>query len=66
MGLDPHIPLIWSIALVGLLGRFVWGYTWEDLYEGIERSLAMGLQAILILFTIYGVVSTWVAAGTIP
>ncbi|QIB78360.1 Na+/H+ antiporter NhaC [Haloferax volcanii] len=66
LGLDPHIPLIWSIALVGLLGRFVWGYTWEDLYEGIERSLAMGLQAILILFTIYGVVSTWVAAGTIP
>ncbi|AFK18983.1 Na+/H+ antiporter NhaC [Haloferax mediterranei ATCC 33500] len=64
--LDPHIPLIWSIALVGLLGRFVWGYTWEDLYEGIERSLSMGLQALLILFTIYGVVSTWVAAGTIP
>ncbi|WP_410764944.1 Na+/H+ antiporter NhaC [Haloferax sp. DFSO60] len=64
--LDPHIPLVWSIALVGLLGRYVWGYTWQDLYDGIERSLSMGLQAVLILFTIYGVVSTWVSAGTIP
>ncbi|SEK62509.1 arginine/ornithine antiporter ArcD [Haloferax larsenii] len=64
--LDPHIPLIWSIALVGLLGRYVWGYSWDDLYAGIDRSLSMGLQALLILFTIYGVVATWVAAGTIP
>ncbi|WP_416839449.1 Na+/H+ antiporter NhaC [Haloferax sp. DFSO52] len=64
--LDPHIPLIWSIALVGLLGRYVWGYTWSDLFDGIERSLSMGLQAVLILFTIYGVVATWVSAGTIP
>ncbi|WP_411968389.1 Na+/H+ antiporter NhaC [Haloferax sp. YSSS75] len=64
--LDPHIPLIWSIALVGLLGRYVWGYTWSDLFDGIERSLSMGLQALLILFTIYGVVATWVSAGTIP
>ncbi|MFC7204016.1 Na+/H+ antiporter NhaC [Haloferax namakaokahaiae] len=64
--LDPHIPLVWSIALVGLLGRYVWGYTWQDLYDGIERSLSMGLQAVLILFVIYGVVATWVSAGTIP
>lgn len=66
LGLDPHIPPIWSITLVGLFGRFVWGYTWKDLHEGVERSLAMGLQAVPILPTAYGVVSAWTAAGTIP
>lgn len=64
--LDPHGPLLWSIVLTGLVGRYWLDLTWDDLYDGIARSLLMGLEAILILFVIYALIATWVSAGTIP
>ncbi len=64
--LDPQMPLLWGIVFAGLLGRYYFGYTWGDLYEGISRSILMGLQAILILFVIYMLIAAWVSAGTIP
>ncbi len=65
LGLDPHAPLLWSIAFVGAFGLRL-GYDWDDLYDGIANGLVMGLQALLIIFTIYGLIATWVSAGTIP
>ena len=65
LGLDPHPPLLWSIAFVGAFGLWL-GYGWDDLFDGIANGLVMGLQAILIIFTIYGLIATWVSAGTIP
>ena len=64
--LAPHAPLLWSVVLTGLVGKYWMGLSWEDLYGGIADSLLMGLQAILILFTIYALIATWVSAGTIP
>ncbi|WP_435175389.1 Na+/H+ antiporter NhaC [Halorussus sp. AFM4] len=64
--LAPHGPLLWSIVLTGLVGYYWMGLSWEELYDGIADSLLMGLQAILILFTIYALIATWVSAGTIP
>ncbi|WP_247001978.1 Na+/H+ antiporter NhaC [Halosolutus gelatinilyticus] len=65
LGLDPHAPLLWSIVFVGAFGRYL-GYAWTDLYDGVANALLMGLQAILILLTIYALIATWVDAGTIP
>jgi len=65
LGLDPHPPLLWSITFVGAFGLWL-GYDWDDLFDGIANGLVMGLQAILILFIIYGLIATWVSAGTIP
>lgn len=64
--LAPHAPLLWSIVLTGLVGKYWLGLSWDDLYDGMAASLLMGLQAILILFTIYALIATWVSAGTIP
>ncbi|ELZ33337.1 Na+/H+ antiporter [Halogeometricum pallidum JCM 14848] len=64
--LAPHGPLLWSIVLTGAVGKYWLGYSWDDLYEGLADSLLMGLQAILILFVIYALISTWISAGTIP
>jgi arginine/ornithine antiporter len=64
--MDPHIPLLWAIAFTGLVGYYGLGLSWDDLYDGIADSLLMGLQAILILFTIYALIATWVSSGTIP
>ena len=66
LGMTPHAPLLWSIVLTGLVGKYWIGLSWDDLYDGMSDSLLMGLQAILILFTIYALISTWISAGTIP
>lgn len=65
LGLDPHVPLLWSIVFVGAFGRYL-GYSWPELSDGISNGLLMGIQALLILFTIYALIATWVDAGTIP
>ncbi|WP_277553671.1 Na+/H+ antiporter NhaC family protein [Halobaculum limi] len=66
LGLSPHAPLLWSIAFVGLFARYRLGYDWDAVYDAAESGLRIGLQAILILFVIYGLIATWTAAGTIP
>ncbi|WP_115865343.1 arginine/ornithine antiporter ArcD [Halorussus litoreus] len=66
LGLAPHAPLLWSVALTGLVGYYWMGLSWDDLFDSIADGLLMGLQAILILFTIYALIATWVSAGTIP
>ena len=66
LGLDPQMPLLWGIVLSGLMGRYYFGYSWSAIYDGISRSILMGLQAILILFVIYMLIAAWIDAGTIP
>ena len=66
LGLAPHGPLLWSISIVGLFVRYRLGYEWPDIYDAAEGGLRMGLQAVLILFVIYGLIATWTSAGTIP
>jgi len=66
LGLAPHAPLLWSIAFAGLFARYRLGYDWDDVYDATASGLHMGLQAILILFVIYGLIATWTSAGTIP
>lgn len=66
LDLDPQMPLLWGIVLSGLMGRYYFGYTWADLYDGVGRSILTGLQAILILFVIYMLIAAWIDSGTIP
>ncbi|WP_053948269.1 arginine/ornithine antiporter ArcD [Halolamina sediminis] len=66
LGMAPHAPLLWSVVLAALVGRYWIGVGYDDLADGVEHGLRMGLQAILILFTIYALIATWIAAGTIP
>lgn len=66
LGLDPQMPLLWGIVLSGLMGRYYFDYSWSAIYDGISRSILMGLQAILILFVIYMLIAAWIDAGTIP
>jgi len=65
-GLAPHAPLLWSIVLTAIVGTHWLGFSWQELYEGLADALLAGLQSILILFVIYALISTWIAAGTIP
>ncbi|MFB6126852.1 MAG: Na+/H+ antiporter NhaC [Halolamina sp.] len=64
--LAPHAPLLWSVALTGLVGRYWMGLSWDDLRDGVVGALTTGMNAVLILFVIYALIATWVSAGTIP
>lgn len=66
LGLDPQMPLLFAIAFTGVIAKYHWGYSWDELYEGISNSILMGLSAIFILFIIYMLISAWINAGTIP
>ncbi|MFD1525680.1 arginine/ornithine antiporter ArcD, partial [Halolamina salina] len=66
LGMAPHAPLLWSVVFAALVGRYWIGVGYADLADGVEHGLRMGLQAILILFTIYALIATWISAGTIP
>lgn len=63
---SPHMPLIWSGVLTGLVGHYLIGRSWEEMYEGIVDGLRMGMQAILILLVVYMLIAAWISAGTIP
>lgn len=65
-GLSPQFPLLWGITFTGLFAWYHLGISWEELYEGITDSLLMGMQAILIIFLAYTLVSALIQAGTIP
>ncbi|MFB6150739.1 MAG: Na+/H+ antiporter NhaC family protein [Haloarculaceae archaeon] len=66
LDMEPHMPLVWGIALTGLVGRYWIGVPWAEQYEGIVDGLRMGMQAILILFVVYMLIATWIGSGTIP
>ncbi|MGB9932822.1 Na+/H+ antiporter NhaC [Haloarcula amylolytica] len=64
--LDPQFPLFWGIAFTGLFARYHLGLSWAELYDGIASSLLMGMRVILIMFTVYALIASWIQAGTIP
>jgi len=41
LGLDPHPPLLWSIAFVGAFGLWL-GYDWDALFDGIANGSSWG------------------------
>lgn len=65
-GLGPQFPLLWGLAFTALFAWYRLEIPWDEQYEGIQGSLLMGMQAILILFLAYTLVSALIEAGTIP
>lgn len=66
LGSDPHIPLILSTIVAGLVGVFILGYSWSDLEESIIATIGMAMQAVLILMVIGSIIGTWILSGTVP
>ena len=65
-GSDPHIPLILSTTVAGLVGVFRLGFTWSELEEGILDTIKMAMQAVLILMVVGSLIGTWILSGTVP
>lgn len=63
---SPHIPIIVGCITAAIIGGKVLGYSWNELEEGIIRTIGMGMQAILILMIIGAIIGTWILSGIVP
>jgi NhaC family Na+:H+ antiporter len=60
-----EVLLITAAAVAGLVALRL-GYSWAELQAGIIEGIAKALPAVLILVSVGALISTWIAAGTIP
>ena len=64
-GGEPHIALILAAAFAAVVGM-INGWKWAYMEQGILAAINRSMQAILILAVVGAMVSSWMAAGTIP
>jgi len=59
-----QIALTFSSLLVAVIGLKN-GYTWDDLGQGVVKSISQALPAIFILLAVGALIGTWVMSGTV-
>lgn len=62
---QPHIPLIAAIIVLGVIGRFI-GFKWETLEKGLIEGISVGIKPIIILALVGMVIAAWMLSGTVP
>ncbi|MDR1515824.1 MAG: Na+/H+ antiporter NhaC [Synergistaceae bacterium] len=62
---DVHIALVLSATIAAAVALFVLKYPWKVIEEGILASILMGMQAILILYTVGILIGTWLLSGVV-
>lgn len=62
---SPHVLLLVGVLITSGFGWWR-GYRWKDMQEGMFNVIYVALPALFILYTIGMVISTWIAAGTVP
>jgi len=60
-----QIALLLAAAFTGILGLRL-GYKWEDLQDGMVKSISSAMAAILILLMIGALSGTWLISGVVP
>jgi NhaC family Na+:H+ antiporter len=65
-GADTHIPLVLASCIACLVSLFVLKVKWSVIEKGILSSILMGMQAILILYTVGILIGVWIKSGVVP
>lgn len=60
-----QMALIFASAFAGILSISL-KYTWEEILEGIVKSISSAMSAILILLMIGALAGTWLISGVVP
>jgi NhaC family Na+:H+ antiporter len=60
-----QIVLILSAAVAGIVAIRV-GHKWDDLQEGVVKSISSAMTSILILLLIGSLAGTWMISGIVP
>jgi Na+:H+ antiporter, NhaC family len=61
-----QIVLIISAAVAGLLAFYRLNIRWEELQDGIVKSISSAMSSILILLLIGALAGTWLLSGIVP
>ncbi len=65
LGIDPHIPIVISTVLAGLMALWV-GCTWEDIRDGMLQSIFRAVEALIIVMCVGMLIGSWVLSGSVP
>ncbi len=65
LGGPNQMALLFAAAVAALVGGRL-GYSWDDLLDGIVKSIKSALPAILILLLIGALAGTWMISGIVP
>jgi len=60
-----HIAMVLAAAIAAAVGMFVLKYKWKNIEEGMLASINMGMQAIIILFTVGTLIGAWLQSGVV-
>jgi NhaC family Na+:H+ antiporter len=61
-----QMVLIFSSVVAASIAIFRLGFTWEQLQDGILKSISSAMSSILILFLIGALAGTWLLSGIVP
>lgn len=62
---DVHMALVLSATIASVVALCILKYPWAVIEEGMMASIMMGMQAIIILFTVGILVGTWILSGVV-
>ncbi|WP_410208539.1 Na+/H+ antiporter NhaC [Fusobacterium sp.] len=65
LGLEPHIPIVLSTILAGLMAWHV-GCDWKMIRDGILESNFRALEALIIVMCVGMLIGSWVIGGVVP
>jgi len=60
-----HITLIFATVVAAIVAM-LYGFTWDDIQEGILYGCNIAMLPMLILMLVGVLIATWIPAGTIP
>ncbi len=60
-----HITLIFATVVAAAVAMY-YGYTWDDIQEGILYGSNLAMLPMLILMMVGVLIATWIPAGVIP
>ena len=63
---DVHVPLVFSACVAAIVSMFMLKVKWSVIEEGILNSILMGMQAMLILYTVGMLIGVWIRSGVVP
>jgi NhaC family Na+:H+ antiporter len=62
---DVHIALILSATVAAVMAMVLLKFPWAAIEEGMIASIMMGMQAMLILFTVGVLIGAWMQSGVV-
>ncbi|MTW87169.1 Na+/H+ antiporter NhaC [Virgibacillus dakarensis] len=61
---DPHIPILLGAITAGFIA-WLSGYSWSDLESFIYQGISKVLPAVIILFMVGLIISSWIGGGIV-